>query len=180
MIHDSSYWKNSLCKHAEMLNEKLEQRVWRDSSFSKVEESVMLSCYIIRKLAEARGIADAKFQKSLQIRSFRANGETVALLNNHKIDSLYQLGNGTDITKPLSYVANQIIHSFMFATVFESVGKIKGIAFNSDRSKSKVLYMLELRPLVEAFASCGECYFSKETYFTLSNGELEVIVEHSL
>jgi len=43
LIHDSSYWKDSLRKHAEMLNGKLEQRVWRESSFSKVEQSVMLS-----------------------------------------------------------------------------------------------------------------------------------------
>lgn len=181
MIHDSSYWKDSLRKHANMLNGKLEQRVWRESSFSMLEQSVMLSCYIVRKLAEAKKIADGKFQRPLQMRSFRATGETVDLLNNHKIDSLYQLGEGTDTTKPLSYVANQLIHSFIFVPVFESVaGKIQGIAFNSDRSKSKELYMLELRPLVEAFAACADSYVTKASYFRLNNGELEVIVEDDL
>ena len=180
MIHDSSYWKDSLRKHAEMLNEKLEQRVWRESSFSKVEQSVMLSCYIVRKLAESKKIADAKFQLPLKLRQFRATGKTVDLLNNHKIDSLYHLGEGTDITKPLSYVANQLIHSFVFVSVFESVGKIQGFAFNSDRSKSKELYMLELRTLVDALVACADSYIAKATYFRLKNGEMEVILEDDL
>ena len=180
MIHDSSYWKDSLRKHAEMLNEKLEQRVWRGSSFSKVEQSVMLSCYIVRKLAEAKKIADSKFQVPLKMRHFRATGKTVDLLNNHKMDSLYHLGEGTDIIKPLSYVANQLIHSFVFVPVFESVGKIQGFAFNSDRSKSKELYMLKLRTLVEALAACADSYITKATYFRLKNGEMEVILEDDL
>jgi hypothetical protein len=177
MIHDSSYWKDSLRKHAEMLNGKLEQRVWRESSFSMVEQSVMLSCYIVRKLAEAKKIADAKFQWPLQMRAFRATGETVDLLNSHKMDTLYRLTDSTEVTKPLSYIANQLIHSFVFAPVFESPGKIQGIAFNSDRSKSKELYMLKLRPLIEAFAACADSYITKATYFRLKNGELEVILE---
>jgi hypothetical protein len=180
VIHDSSYWKDSLSKHAEMLNAKLEQRVWRESSFSKVEQSVMLSCYIVRKLSEAKKIADAKFQRPMRMRAFCATGKTVDVLNNHKIDALYHLANGVDVTRTLSYIANQIIHSFVFVPVFESPGKIHGIAFNSDRSKGKELYMLELRPLIEAFAACADSYINKTTYFRLNNGELEVILEDDL
>ncbi|MEF8760848.1 MAG: hypothetical protein V5B36_14340 [Candidatus Accumulibacter sp. UW25] len=180
MIHDSSYWKDSLRKHAEMLDKKIEQRVWRESSFSRVEQSVMLSCYIVRKLAEAKKIADAKFQRPMKMRAFRANGRTVDLLNSHKIDSLYHLADGTDITRPLSYVANQLIHSYIFVPVFESPGKLNGIAFNSDRSKGKELYLLELRALVDAFAACADSYISKATYFRLNNGELEVLLEDNL
>jgi len=180
MIHDSSYWKNALRKHAEMLSGKLEQRIWRDSSFAKVEQSVMMSCYIVRKLAEAKKIADAKFQKPLAMRSFRATGETVDFLNSHKIDALYQLKDGTDVTKPLSYVANQLIHSFVFVPIFEVSGKIHGIAFNSDRSKGKELYMLELGKLIEAFAACADSYISKASYFRLEDGELKVILEDDL
>lgn len=180
MIHDSSYWKDSLRKHCEMLNAKLEQRVWRGSSFSKVEQSVMLSCYIVRKLAEAKKIADAKFQTQLPMHSFRATGKTVELLNSDAIDSLYHLTEGTDVLKPLSYVANQLIHSFVFEPVFEEPGKIHGIAFNSDRSKGKELYLLKLRPLIKAFAACADSYISKSTYFRLQNGELKVILEDDL
>lgn len=180
MIHDSSYWKDSLRKHTQMLNEKLEQRVWRDSSFSKVEQSVMLSCYIVRKLAEAKKIADAKFQNPLKMKRFRATGETVDLLNKHKLDELYQLSESSEITKPLSYVANQIIHSFIFVPIFETAEKIHGFAFNSDRSKSSELYMLELRTLIEAFAACADSYITRASYFRLENGELEVVLEDDL
>jgi hypothetical protein len=180
VIHDSSYWKDALRKHAQALNAKLEQRVWRESSFSKFEQSVMLSCYIVRKLAEARKIADAKFQLPLEMRSFRATGKTVDFLNSHNLDALYNLSDGVRVTQPLSYVVNQIIHSYIFKPAFVSPGKIRSVAFNSDRSKSKELYMLELRPLIEAFADCADSYISKATYFRLSNGELQVISEDEL
>ncbi len=177
MISESSYWKNSLHKHAEMLNEKLDQRVWRDSSFSKVEQSVMMSCYIVRKLAESKNITDAKFKMPLKMRCFEATGETADFLNNHKIDSLYHLDGGKDVIKPLSYIANQLIHSFIFSPVFESARKIKGFAFNSDRSKGKELYFLELRTFVEALTKCADSYISRASYFRLENGELEVVLD---
>lgn len=163
-----------------MLNEKLEQRIWRDSSFAKVEQSVMMSCYIVRKLAEAKKIADAKFQEPLAMRSFPATGEIVDLLNNYKIDALYHLKDGTDVTKPLSYIANQLIHGFVFIPVFEVSGKISGIAFNSDRSKGKELYMLELGKLIDAFAACADSYISRASYFRLDNGELKAILVDDL
>jgi hypothetical protein len=179
MIYDSTYWKNSLRAHVRFLNEKLQQRVWRQSSFSKVEQSVMLSCYIVRKLAEARKISDKRFRKTLKMRRFRATGETVDLLNAHKIDELYELSDGSEVTKPLSYIVNQVIHSFIFVPVFEEAGKIRGFAFNSDRSKSIELYMLELRGLVEALAACADSYISKASYFRLDNGELRVVLDES-
>jgi len=54
MISDSTYWKRTLSVHAEVLNAKLRQRRWREDSYLKVEQAVMMSCYIVRKLAEAK------------------------------------------------------------------------------------------------------------------------------
>jgi hypothetical protein len=177
MISDSTYWKRTLSRHAEMLNTKLRQRRWREESFLAVEQGVMLSCYIVRKLAEAKKIADAKFQTPLKLRAFPATGATVDLLNRHKLEELYELGTGRNMTKPLSYVANQLIHSFVFVPVFEKPGYLHGIAFNSDHSKKTEVYMLALRPLAEAFAACANSFLSRVSYFRVENGELVVVAE---
>jgi hypothetical protein len=174
MISDSSYWKRTLASHAETLQVKLRQRRWREESFLVVEQAVMLSCYIVRKLAEAKKITEAKFEAPMKLRAFEATGKTVDLLNNHKLEELYVIEHGRTLTKPLSYVANQLIHSFVFVPVFEKPGQIHGIAFNSDRSKSKELYMLGLASLAQAFAACANSYLSQVSYFRLENGELVV------
>lgn len=137
----------------------------------------MLSCYIVRKLAEAKKIADAKFQTPLQLKAFAAAGFTVDLLNRHRIEELYRLGDGKDLTKPLSYVANQLIHSFVFVPVFAKPGHLHAIAFNSDRSKGRELYMLPLLPLAEAFAACANSFLSRVSYFRVEDGELAMVAE---
>jgi hypothetical protein len=177
MISESWYWRESLSKHAKMLNDKLSQKIWREESFLKVEQSVMLSCYIVRKLAESKKIPDATFQQPVELRAFKATGKTVDLLNRHRVDDLYDVENGQSIIKPLSYVSNQLIHSFVFIPLLEAPGKFYGFAFNSDRSKSKELYMIKLSALVNVFSSCAGSVIHKATYFRLENGELKVINE---
>lgn len=142
-----------------------------------VEQAVMLSCYIVRKLAEAKKIADSKFQAPLILRAFETTGETADLLNNHKLDKLYVLEHGRELTKLLSYISNQLIHSFVFVPVFNEPGHLHGIALNSDRSKNKELYMLGLAPLVQAFAACASSHLSQVSYFRVENGELVVIAK---
>ncbi len=175
MISDSSYWKKTLAGHAEAIQVKLRQRRWREESFLIVEQAVMLSCYIVRKLAEAKKIADSKFQAPLALRAFDATGKTVDLLNNHRLNELYVLEQGRSLSKPLSYIANQLIHSYVFVPVFGESNRLSGIAFNSDRSKNRELYMLELAPLAEAFAACANSHLSQVTFFRVENGELVVV-----
>ena len=177
MISESWYWRDTLSKHANMLSAKLDQKIWRDESFLKVEQSVMLSCYIVRKLAESRKIPDGTFHIPLELRVFLATGENVDILNRHRVNDLYDIENGYDIIKPLSYVVNQLIHSFVFIPIFESRSKLYGFAFNSDKSKSKELYMVKLESLVQVFSCCAGATVRKSSYFRLENGELRIVNE---
>jgi hypothetical protein len=175
MISDSSYWKRTLASHAEVLNVKLRQTHWRDESFLKVEQAVMMSCYIIRKLAEAQKITNDRFNAHLPLTAFAATGKTVDALNSHRVHELYEVESGVEISKPLSYIANQLIHSYIFVPVFLLHNQLHAVAFNSDRSKSRELYVLKLRPFVEALASCADSVLSSVTYFRLTDGMLEVV-----
>ena len=177
MISDSSYWKRTLAAHAETLNAKLHQRHWRDDSFLKVEQAVMMSCYIVRKLAEAKKITDERFNTPLALTAFAATGKSIDALNKHSVEELYEIDAGVEVFKPFSYVANQLIHSYVFVPVFLLKNQLHAIAFNSDRSKSRELYVLKLRPFVEMLAGCSNSVLSGVTYFRLNNGELEVVPE---
>jgi len=124
---------------------------------------------------EANKISAARFQTPLTLRSFSATGRTVDAINNQQLDELYDIQKGTDIVKPLAYIANQLIHSYIFVPVFKERNVLQGIAFNSDKSKSRELYMIKLLPLVEAFAACANSILSSVTYFRLENGQLRVV-----
>ena len=140
----------------------------------------MIGCYVVRKLAESRKIADSRFEMPIVLRSFPATSESIDFLNRHDYFELYDLHKPTQITKPLSYVVNQIIHSFVFSTVRERpTSGLHGFVFNSDRSKSSQLYLIKRDALTEAFASCANSTLSRATVFKLENGELKYVGEQS-
>jgi hypothetical protein len=178
MIQDSFYWKQALLKQVAILRQKLEQRVWRDSSFGRMEQAIMTGSYIVRKLVEAKKISDKLYQQPLAMRSFPATGQLVTLLNKHRIVELYEVKGGRSVTKPLSYVINQIIHSFIFEPIFEGPSKVFGIAFNSDRSKQSEIYLLALEEIIGAFAKCGNYYAGSMTVLRVNDGSgLEIILD---
>ena len=135
----------------------------------------MLSCYIVRKLAEANKITKDLYEHPVKLYAYKNKGETVDLLNWHKVEDLYETERPQEITKPFSYVINQIIHSYTFMFAFESKNKIDGVIFNSDRSKKKELYMLKISELIDVLSPIAQCYIGRTIMERNSNGEMVVV-----
>lgn len=157
MILDAQCWINDLQKNVLFFDEKLGQRVWRRASFVAFEKRFVLSCFIIRKLAEANAIDKDVFESPVRVLSYKNRGKKVTQENMLEIEQLYETGRAETITKPLSYIVNQVIHSYTFAYCFESLGVLKGVIFNSDRSKSKELYLLELSDFIKVLSPIAGC-----------------------
>jgi hypothetical protein len=178
VISESWYWKDTLGKHARALQKNRRQRKWPTSALVRLEERVMLSCYIVRKLAEASKLTTASYRRPVSLRRFFATGEVANFFNNHKIDELYKLDAGSDITKPLDYVLNQIIHSYVFTPIFQEPEKIYGFMFNSDRSKTRELYMVSLKAVAEIFASIASVTLVHRSYIRVGpSGEWKISSE---
>ncbi len=175
MITESQYWISDLQKNVEYFHAKLDQRVWREASFAALEKRIMLSCYIVRKLTESNKITPDKFHAEINLYSYKSKRKIVDLLNSHRIDELYEIETPVVMSKPFSYVINQIIHSFTFQFVFEGRNQIGGMLFNSDRSKKKTLYLVRLKELISALSPIAQCYISKATYQRNENGEMVLI-----
>ena len=175
MITESQYWKNDLKKNVVFLHEKLDQRVWREASFAAVEKRIMLSCYIVRKMAESNKIPPLLFSKKVALYSYKSRGKTVDLMNCHRVEELYKIDKAIKITKPFSYIANQIIHSFIFLFAFKSKNELEGIIFNSDKSKKHELYMLPLKDFIDILSPIAQCYISKSIMKRNENGEMVLV-----
>lgn len=172
MIYESQYWISDLQKNVEFLHSKLDQRVWREASFSALEKRIMLSCYIVRKLFESNKLIPDKFNAPVALYAYKGNGKVVDLLNSHKIDELYETQAPEITTKPFSFVINQIIHSFVFAFVFDAPNQVTGIIFNSDRSKKNSLFLLKLKDLINVLSPIAQCYIGKAVFQRSENGEM--------
>ena len=98
-------------------------------------------------------------------------GKTVDVMNWHRLEELYEIDTPQQITKPFSYVVNQIIHSFTFMFSFETKSKIHGTLFNSDRSKKDVIYQLKLQDLINVLSPIANCYIGKATYFRFNEND---------
>jgi hypothetical protein len=175
MIYDSQYWKNDLQKNVFFLFEKLDQKVWREASFAALEKRVMLSCYIVRKLAEASKIPQNLFSADVPLYRYKNAAKVVDPINFHKVDELYEIQNAQKINNPFSYIVNQIIHSFIFWFAFNNDGRLEGILFNSDRSKNKELYMIKVQDLIDALSPIAQCYISRAVLERNEDGELVVV-----
>tara|TARA_B100001063_G_C16492283_1_gene417963 strand:+ start:67 stop:603 length:537 start_codon:yes stop_codon:yes gene_type:complete len=175
MISESQYWKSDLRKNLEFIFNKLDQKVWRTASFVALEKKLMLSSYIVRKLFESNKISEELYEKPIRLYSYKTKGIPVGVLNSHKIEQLYEIDTPQQMTKNLSYVLNQIIHSYIFTFTFESKNSIHGIIFNSDKSKRKVLYMLPLQDFLDALFPIADFYISKSICEINEHGELVVV-----
>lgn len=175
MITESDYWKNDLRKNVGFFHDKLYQERWNVNSFAALEKRIMLSCYIVRKLYDSNKITRELFDSEVELYSYENRGVVVDVLNSHKLDELYKVENPQLIKKRLSYIVNQIIHSYTFIFTFEKINKLSGFAFNSDRSKKKEVYMLKLTNLIEVLSPIAQCYTSRTVFKRNKNGEMVVV-----
>ena len=153
------------------MHEKLDQRVWRDASFGSLEKRIMLSCYIVRKLFEANKITRELFNTPTKLYAFKNRGKVVDALNCHRLEDLYEVESPKTITKPFSYVINQVIHSFVYFYTLKKKNELEGFLFNSDKSKNSVLYMIKLIDFIKLLSPIAGCYIGKSTMRRNKDGE---------
>ena len=84
----------------------------------------------------------------------------------------YDLKKGEDENIQIGYLLNQIIHSFSFIPVLNRDQKgLRGLLFNSDRSKNECLYHIEIRKIIDIIVYISNGSISSAKYI-FENGEL--------
>ena len=156
MIWESDPWKVDLDTRAKWLMDKKKQRRWPATSCVRVEQCVMIGCYCVRKLIEARKLTDAVAKRQMRLVRHKARGKPVDSMNWHKLDTLYDLERGLAITKPLLFVCNQIVHSFVFVNGFNDDGGLDSVLFCSERERNVNLFQLSIDHLANAFVAVAK------------------------
>lgn len=128
-----------------------------DRQMAKIEQDIFIGFYSIRKLIETvTKVSD--ILKNMQVNiKWHPNIEYVNLLNNHKVDELYDLTKVNSDTKNITFVCGRIIHSFIFLPEFDENG-LSNILFTSDNDAQNMLYSMDIDEVVRIFECFGNDY----------------------
>lgn len=158
MIYESRFWKNDLLKQAKSLRSRLTQKRWSETSLARLEQTVMLGFYSIRKLIEAKKLSDSVENQLIDTNLHSFKGEEVTRFNRDRIDELYSFDTVQSVTKDLIFFCNQFIHSYVFVIAFNENSCVDGIFVSSDRERNKALYFIEIRKIIALFEQVGNNY----------------------
>jgi hypothetical protein len=155
MIWESAYWKEELFRHARRIRQRKVLKRWSDRSSAGLEKDLMIGFYSIRKLVEAHKVSDEIRDRSIRLQGFPWTGSPVNFVNWDRIDQKYDLDHPVALAKPSIWIANQVIHSFVFMPSFDSEGRLDSILFNSDRTRREYLFAMRVDQIVDLFEEIG-------------------------
>jgi hypothetical protein len=155
MITESHYWKDDLLQRAQQLQRRVNQKRWTEFSSARVEQTIMLGFYAIRKLIEAKKFSDDVANQTLRITTHSWRGKSVTRLNRFDYWELYDLERSRTVTRSLTFLCNQVVHSYIFALSFNDSGAFNGIFVASDRERHETLHFIQIQQIIELFEQAG-------------------------
>lgn len=176
MIWESQYWKDDLLKNAAALRKRTTQKRWAEPSLARLEQSIMLGFYGVRKLHEAAKLSTATMTQQVSVKAFPWLGKNVTKLNWHRLDELYDFASGAPQSQDLLFVCHQFVHSFIFTTAFNEDGRLDAILFASDRQRHKALLSISIGQVISAFEQVGNDYPNSAQYIlNAKTGDYDVV-----
>jgi hypothetical protein len=79
----------------------------------------------------------------------------VNLINNHKVNELYDFTVKGHETRDVEFLCHRIIHSYIFSPLFSEEETLIGIVFTSDRDRNKKIYYMDIDDVIKLFALVG-------------------------
>jgi len=165
MINESYIYKDELNRIADRMEKRLIQKRWTDHSWFLFEKDVFVSFYIIRKLIEAKSkISTKTANMKVKLLKYKPMGTTPTIMNHFKIDDLYYMDKPYRTAEPISFLCNQIIHSYIFFPYINKNKRSLAVLFNSFYERSKALYHLSVTDLIYILRKISEDYPSTISY----------------
>lgn len=159
MITESYYWKKPLLSGAKLIRKSMELDEMSDAQFAKIERELFIGFYSIRKLMEAVGKVSKEtreMQLKVSLYPKLPDAPVVDWYNRSEFWELYHLEKPQAVERDLIFVANRMIHSFIFILSGGDDGE--GVFFNSDYDTEKRLYFIGYPEILRAFETVGNDY----------------------
>ena len=159
MIYESQYWKDPLLEGASKIRELIKLEEMTDSQYAEVEREIFIGFYSIRKLMEAVGKVSKvtrEMQLKLSLYPKLPEAPVVDWYNRSEFWELYNLEKPQAVERNIIFIANRMIHSFIFILSGGDDGE--GVFFNSDYDTENQLYFIGFPEILRAFETVGKDY----------------------
>lgn len=176
MIWESHYWKAELGRKADALERYSKQRRWPDGASARAERLAMTGFFEIRKLIESRKLRSSLASKEYSLHRCRSTGHPVTTFNRYSLEKLYDLESRERIRKPVRFLCNQAIHSFVFLLLHKQTGELSHFLISSDRERRSWAYEIGIRSVVGLFRTvAGDSVTRLNARFNEARGDFDVV-----
>jgi hypothetical protein len=161
VIGESRHYKNQLMRFAKNLDVWHRQAKWSESRFDEYEYKVFCSFFIVRRLLECNKLSERVAKREVPVDVYKPTGEPITLMSRHDVWELYDLTHPSKERRSLSFICNQVIHSYVFQIWSERGGHKSSLFFSSDRERRRAAYRITRGALGGILRAVGTNYPSR-------------------
>lgn len=155
MTTASHPWKNTLAHQAKALQDMMGPHRVSESTLVKLEESVVLGCYTIRRLINGFLLPDSHRHQPVPMTAFPRRPQHAPLLGDEPLRVRYDLDAGRSVHHDPSFLCHQILQNCVFEPWLSSEKQLHGIYVTSDHQRKIALYGIALADLRDLFNTLG-------------------------
>jgi hypothetical protein len=175
---ESCYWKDDLLAHARRLQPIEKPPRYSERAQVNFEKEMIISFFMIRKLFESHKVSSASKNYKAAVTQYPSLGKKVTNLNFWDVGELYDLENGKEVKKSITFICNQFIHGGATYAYRNKDRNWGGILVCSDYERQDFLYRVPLEEIITVFRTVGKDYPSKMSYeFCESKGDYKVTTD---
>ncbi len=161
---ESRYWKEFLISTAKELTWKKSPKRLTERRLEMIERDVILSFFIIRRLIELYRVSKKTIDYKFDIFSCPYNGRLLRPGNRHWFEESYKLEHEKTQTKKMMYIANQFIHSSLFAIVCDNTRNWDSFYVVSDFDKKNCIWRIPANQVHDCFKLVSKDYLAHFSY----------------
>jgi hypothetical protein len=144
-------WKQTLEHQAKALQELMKPHRLSDASLVRLEETVVLGCYTIRRLINGFLLPDSHRNQPVYMSAFPRRPHSSSLLGDEPLRIRYDLDAGRSVQHDPIFLCHQVLQNCVFEPWLTPDNQLEGIYVTSDHQRKIALYGISLVDLQNLF-----------------------------
>jgi len=150
MTTSSHPWKQSLEHQAKALQELAKPHRFSDATMVKLEETIVLGCYTIRRLINGFLLPDSLRNHTIQMSAFPRRPHS-SPLGDEPLHIRYDMGAGRPVQHDPIFLCHQVLQNCVFEPCLTTDKQITGIYVTSDHQRKIEIYGVSLVTFQDLF-----------------------------
>lgn len=155
---ESSYWKEFLVETASDLRSVARPKRLTKRRYEIVERNIVISFFLLRRLIELHKVSGKVRNFGLRVFAWPSTGKLPTLVNNHRIEELYDFSKEQSQTKKPMYICNQVIHSYSTSMVVDETRNWDSMLTVSDYDRKNCIWRIPVDVMVGLLRAASTDY----------------------